>query len=112
LVGTEHLPADVDQQWYEVSASQWSIVNGQNSPFTTHHSPPYSYGDSAGILCPQERRQAPDFPFNRSMMIMCRASVLRSTVVASHSSAFRTLLSIELKNQIGDKCTQQLLKNY
>jgi hypothetical protein len=46
------------QQWYEDSASQWSIVNGQkNLPFTTHHSPPHSYGDSAGIT--------PDFPFNQ-----------------------------------------------
>lgn len=32
LVLTDHLPADEQlfyQQWYEDSASQWSIVNGQ-----------------------------------------------------------------------------------
>jgi hypothetical protein len=40
---TEHLPADEQlfyQQWYEDSASQWSIVNGQkihHSPLTIHH---------------------------------------------------------------------------
>jgi len=38
-----------NQQWYEDSVGQRSMVNDENSPFTIHHSQPYSYGDSAGL---------------------------------------------------------------
>ena len=41
---------------------QW--VNGQK----IHHSPPYSYGDSAGL--------APDFPFN---LLIISASIMLPT---------------------------------
>jgi hypothetical protein len=105
LVLTEHLPADeqlFDQQWYEDSASQWSIVNGQKkSPFTTHHSPPHSYGDSAGFT--------PDFPFNQgdnfelNNIAIIKLSLCHFPIAIGIRSV--TLFNNYLpKNQIGSKC--------